>query len=96
MWLSEQQDGYNPFDEINKHFDETMAGQRANDGKDWTRGDDGWTDYRENVNELDVQEERERHEDKFDPDAFKKSMYGGIDEEKGQEEEDKKEDNNKA
>ena len=56
-----------------------MADQEAN-AKDWKIGDDGWTDYRENVNEIDVQEERERHEDKFDPDAFRKSMYGAGDE----------------
>ena len=57
-----------------------MAEQDANNGKDGKVGDDGWTDYREDVNEIDVQEERERHEDKFDPDAFRKSMYGAGEE----------------
>ena len=55
-----------------------MANQEVNNGKDGKVGDDGWTDYRDNVNEIDVQEERERHEDKFDPDAFRNSMYGGA------------------
>ena len=68
-----------------------MAGQEKYGGKDWKIGDDGWTDYRENVNEIDVQEERERHEDKFDPDAFRKSMYGGGEDEKKEQEEDTKE-----
>ena len=72
-----------------------MAEREANGGKDWTKGEDGWTDYRENVNEIDVQEERERHEDKFDPDAFRNSMYGAGQEEKDQEEEEKKEEQKK-
>lgn len=71
MWQAEKSEGYNPFEGLANWQDEFMGQQDFEEG---SVADDGWVDYPDNVNTIPVEEEKEKHAERFDPAEFNKSV----------------------
>lgn len=65
VWQAEQEEGYNPFErdyaDLQNEINRLGEGSRV--------AEDGWIDYADGINTIAREEELERHEEKFDPNA---------------------------
>ncbi len=74
LWYADKEGNFNPFESQNSQLEFLDLQKQINDHHEYDGkvADDGFIDYaQDNINTIEPEEEKERHDQRFDPEALR-------------------------